>query len=164
MYTFNSISGIFSSDFCRLVIVVTKFDNFYTESEAYSQISEEKIKENVCASIESATGSTTFPKENIVPVSGKMALFARRHRRMELPTRTQRGIIRFLEDYTDVEPRGEGQVSKVPTDHLEQADMLEKASGFLVLEERSVKELQQLIRDQTQSPMCRIFRKVSCRT
>jgi len=29
------------------VIVVTKFDNFYTESEAYSQISEEKIKEGV---------------------------------------------------------------------------------------------------------------------
>jgi len=67
------------------VIVVTKFDNFYMASEEYSQISEEKIKENVCASIESATGSTNFhfPKQNIVPVSGKMALFARRLRRMK---------------------------------------------------------------------------------
>jgi len=122
-------------------------------SEEYSQISEEKIKENVCASIESATGRTNFhfPKQNIVPVSGKMALFARRLRRMKLPPRQQKTIERFLEDYISSKPVGEGQVTKVPTDRLDQADMLEEASGFKVLEGRSVKELQHAF-DQRSDP------------
>lgn len=158
--TFNLITDIFSSEHCRIVIVVTKFDNYYTASEQYSQISEEKIKEGVCASIERATGNTTFPKRNIVPVSGKMALYARMLRGRILPRKSQKAIERLLEDYIDSSPAGEGEVSKekVPSDQFKQADMLEKASGLKALEERSVEDLHFV---QTQIPICKSFNKAS---
>ena len=83
------------------MIAVTKFDNYYTASEQHSQISEVAIKEAVCTSIKGATGSSGFPRRNIVPVSGKMALYARKlslgNELSEKRTRT--ALKRFLEDY-----------------------------------------------------------------
>lgn len=128
------------------MIVVTKFDHYYSEPEKYSQISEEEIKKGVCDSIKSATGSTTFPQQNIVPVSGRVALYARRLRQEgKLPPSPEKFVKRFLEDYADSIPAGENEGptngEKIPTDPLKQAEALERASGFEMLEERSVQKL-----------------------
>lgn len=126
------------------MIAVTKFDHYYSASEEHSQISKEAIKKAVFTSIKGATGSSGFPRRNIVPISGKMALYARKlSLGNELPEeRTQRAVKRFLEDYKsyggDDIPGGEDEATAGGEKSLTiQWKTLERASGIQVLEERS---------------------------
>ena len=126
------------------MIAVTKFDNYYTAAEEFSRISEVAIKDAVCTSIKSATGSDGFPSKNIVPISGKMALYARKlSLGNELSERrTQTAVKRFLEDYKlyggDDIPGGENEATAGGENSLTiEWKVLERASGIQVLEERS---------------------------
>jgi len=126
------------------VIAVTKFDMYYTAAEEHSQISEVAIKEAVCTSIKGATGSDGFPRQNIVPISGKMALYARKlsHGDTLPEPRTQNAVKRFLEDYKsyggDDIPVGEDEATAGGENPLTiEWKTLERASGIQELEERS---------------------------
>ena len=129
------------------MIAVTKFDKFYTASAVHSQMSQDAIKDAVCTSIKGATASDKFPRQNIVPISGEMALYARKLSCGEklAEKRTTKAIKRFLEDYKECvsPPEGENEVTtgseKVLPNQWKLADicLLEKASGIQMLEERS---------------------------
>ena len=117
----------------RLVVVVTKFDEFYTAVDESQCLSEEEIKSEVCASVTKATGGAQLPKENVIPICGLWAYTAKQLACNPHNEELQKKARKYLKKY------GEAQAEDIPGSEL--ARLLEKASNIALVEKRYVRFL-----------------------
>ena len=112
----------------RLLVVVTRFDEFYMAAEDNERLSEDVIKSKLCASVEKATGSTALSKENIIHICGQWAYIAKQLACDPHNKGLQKKARKCLLQY------GKMQIGDITGDEL--AKVLEKASNVALVEER----------------------------
>ena len=114
----------------RLLVAVTRFDEFYYAIDDEQGLSEDEIGSKVCASVTKATGGGVLSKENVIPICGLWAYIAGKLACDPTNEDLQKKARRCLKYY------GEAQAGDDALSGHELAKKLAETSGVSRIEEK----------------------------
>lgn len=131
-------TGVFQDN--RLIVVITKFDEQLADTD--EEITEGEVKEETCQFVQKACPGATISPNDVLPVSGRWAYYARMlamtGRQEPTHQRYYNEVMRCLHNVRG-QPCGEGEKLNTSLDPLTDDELsakLEEASRITTLEAR----------------------------